>query len=246
MAESPSRVVPSSEMKFLVPAALGPGVRAWARANLAPDPHGSGPCGDEYQTTSLYFDSPRFDVFHRRGSFGRAKYRIRRYGGSPSVYLERKLRRPNLLVKRRVSVPIDELDRLRLRTDEAWLGAWFCRRVAARGLVPVCQVSYARLARGSETPGGPARLTLDHGVSVAPVEELRFTGRAGLSVLEDQLILELKFRSYLPVIFKSLIEEFQLMPVRASKYRLGMTRIGGDHLAEPGSLESAAGPLASL
>jgi len=44
---------------------------------------------DEYQTTSLYFDNASYDVFNRRGSFGRSKYRIRRYGEESSAFLER-------------------------------------------------------------------------------------------------------------------------------------------------------------
>ena len=68
------------EIKFLLDPATAAGVADWARANLAPDPNGTGAWGDEYLTTSLYFDNASYDVFHRRGSFGRSKYRIRRYG----------------------------------------------------------------------------------------------------------------------------------------------------------------------
>ena len=65
-------------------------LREWARAHLAPDHFGSGPHGDGYTTTSLYFETPGFDVYHRRGSYGRSKFRIRRYGEADIVFLERK------------------------------------------------------------------------------------------------------------------------------------------------------------
>ena len=75
----------------------------WARAHLDADIHGGGPHGDEYRTTSVYFDNAAFDVFHRRGSFGRSKYRIRRYGDDETVFLERKMRQPAVLAKRRTT-----------------------------------------------------------------------------------------------------------------------------------------------
>ena len=76
----------------------------WARTFLGADPHGTGPFGDEYRTSTLYFDTAEGHVFHRWGSYGRAKYRIRRYGDSNVAFLERKLRRPGMLVKRRTQV----------------------------------------------------------------------------------------------------------------------------------------------
>ena len=79
----------ASEIKFLVDPGTGSRIRDWARARLQPDPYGEGPFGDEYRTTSLYFDTPEFDVFRRRGSYGRSKYRIRRYDGEAGAFLER-------------------------------------------------------------------------------------------------------------------------------------------------------------
>ena len=132
------------EIKFLLDPVTAAGVASWARANLAPDPNGTGSWGDEYLTTSLYFDNASYDVFHRRGSFGRSKYRIRRYGEESSAFLERKMRQPAVLAKRRTRLSCDDLDHLSVATvDPAWPGYWFHRRVAARQLRPVCQVSYA-------------------------------------------------------------------------------------------------------
>ena len=91
----------ASEIKFLLDEGQVPAIRAWARANLQPDPHGGGPFADAYTTSTLYFDTRQLDVFHRRSSFGRAKYRVRRYGDAGSVFFERKLRQPGVLIKRR-------------------------------------------------------------------------------------------------------------------------------------------------
>src|SRR6266568_1574161 len=138
----------ASELKFVVSHSLAEQIRDWARARLAPDPKASGESSDVYQITSLYFDTKQFDLFHRRGSFGRSKYRIRRYGASEVAYLERKLKTRGLLSKRRSVVKLDDLNRLgESAPDRGWAGYWYHRRLRARRLNPVCQISYRRTAR---------------------------------------------------------------------------------------------------
>lgn len=216
----------SSETKFLVPAALGESIRQWARQHLEADPHGHGAHGDEYLTTTLYFDTPAFDVFHRRGSYGRSKYRIRRYNGSPDVFLERKLRRPGMLTKRRTPVPVQALAYLNEEPD-GWSGQWFRRRLSLRKLRPVCEISYHRIARGLDGASGSIRLTLDEQLTAHGIERPVFgEGTEGRPFVEGQLILELKYRQPAPAIFKRLVEEFGLVPSAVSKYRLGMTALG--------------------
>jgi VTC domain len=217
----------ASEIKFLIEPQLAPRIREWARTHMEPDPHGTGPFGDEYETTSLYFDTRRYDVLHRRASFGRAKYRVRRYGNGSSVFLERKLRKPGVLIKRRTAAPVASLDRLQ-RPDAPfdWPGGWFHQRLLLRRLEPVCQVSYHRTARNVHVPDGVARLTLDSQLGAAVAQEIAFTPEAAVPFLEHRLILELKYRRQLPAIFRRLVEEFALAPETASKYRLGMSALG--------------------
>ena len=216
-----------SETKFVVDTSTGAQIREWAKTHLDPDPHGSGPFGDEYGISSLYFDTDAGDVFHRRGSFGRAKYRVRRYGDAEVAFLERKLRKPGLLSKRRTAVALDALPSLdRHRTDPGWDGDWFHRRLLLRQQKPVCQISYSRIARAALTLDGPARLTLDEDVRVTTTREPRFAPDAGPQVLPRRMILELKYGDHLPAIFKRLVAEFRLDPARASRYRLGMTTLG--------------------
>jgi hypothetical protein len=217
----------ASEVKFIVDRATSAAIRDWMRAHTEADPHGAGAFNDEYRTTSLYFDTDNGDVFHRRGSFGRSKYRVRRYGTLPYVFLERKLRKPGILVKRRTTVAIEELPRLVAPAPDAdWHGEWFHRRVLLRQIHPVCQLSYSRIARFARTIEGPVRVTLDSDVRVAPAGEPRFTDSRGPLVVGDQIILELKYRQHVPAIFKQLVETFALEPQRASKYRLGVSALG--------------------
>lgn len=228
----------ASEVKFVVESATGARIREWARTNLEPDPHGGGAFNDEYHTASLYFDTAGGDVFHQRGSFGRSKYRVRRYGSASFVFLERKLRKPGILVKRRTTVALDEIDRLsHSRADPEWPGDWFHRRLLLRQITPICELSYSRTARFARTAEGPVRLTLDQDIRVLPAAAPRFSGNGGALVVDGQMILELKYRQHAPAIFKRLVEEFGLEPQRASKYRLGMTALGETRFA----LSAAAG-----
>lgn len=210
------------EIKFVVPADLGVRIQRWARTNLDPDPHGSGPFGDEYRTASVYFDNDTLDVFHRRGSYGRSKYRIRRYGDEGLVFLERKMRQPAVLAKRRTCTPIGHLAHLtRGDVDEGWAGHWFHRRLLARKLGPACQVTYARTARSVIRDGETVRLTLDADLAVQPADDIGFATATGTPILDERMILELKYRGPLPAVFRRLVEEFALTPQVASKYRLG-------------------------
>ncbi len=99
----------TSEIKFLVTPAVAPRIREWARTYFEADPHGGGRYADEYDISTLYFDTQHLDVFHQRGSYGRAKYRVRRYGNADVVFLERKLRQPGILIKRRTVGSVDAL-----------------------------------------------------------------------------------------------------------------------------------------
>src|SRR5678809_703047 len=103
----------TAEIKFLVDEATGLRIREWARKRLEADPHGTGPHADEYRVSTLYLDTAARDVFHRRGSYGRSKYRVRRYGEEPRVFLERKLRTGSRLAKRRTDIPLDSLHTLK-------------------------------------------------------------------------------------------------------------------------------------
>lgn len=226
------------ELKFLVPARELDRLSAWARLTLEPDAHGSGPSGDEYETTTLYFETRALDVFHRRGSFGRSKLRIRRYGASSTVFLERKLRTDGLLAKRRTTIPIAQLSRLAGDADPGWSGHWFHKRMARRGLGPGCQLSYRRIARSGWSDGSPIRLTIDTDLRVTPARTIAITDPAGTSMLDDQAILELKFRGEMPPLFQGLTRTFGLSPAAVSKYRLGVAVLDAAVTSSAGSFPS--------
>ncbi len=212
----------ATEIKFVVSPAVAEKIHAWTISRLAADPHGGGATKDAYQITSLYFDTDAFDTFYRRGSFGRSKYRIRRYGQNAIAFLERKLKNRDLLKKRRTIIKLDELGRLEnAQSNHGWPGAWFHQRILARQLKPICEISYQRIARIATTDFGAARLTLDREIRALPTRALVFNGaHDGEPLSQDRVILEMKFHFQMPVVFKQLVEEFALNPQPISKYRL--------------------------
>lgn len=218
----------ASELKFVISQPLAARVREWACGCLVPDPHAAADSVDAYQITSLYFDTEQFDVFHRKGSFGRSKYRIRRYGPSDVAFLERKLKTRGLVSKRRSIVPLGELPRLANgEPARDWAGHWYHQRLLARRLRPICEIGYRRTARVSMTDAGPIRLTLDENIRAWPTSRLEFNGAVGGTLLlENQIILELKYRLQTPQLFKQLVEEFALAPKAISKYRLAAVALG--------------------
>ena len=141
----------ASELKFVVPNSLADAIRAWARLNIEADPHGTGEHGDVYNITSIYLDTDNYDVLQRNGSFGRSKYRIRRYESESEIYLERKMKSQGLVSKKRVKVDVESLPILAtgtaVDTDASY---WFHRRILARQLKPVCNITYQRTARVSQ------------------------------------------------------------------------------------------------
>jgi hypothetical protein len=216
------------ELKFLVGLATSEHVRDWARTKLQPDPNADGTEGDAYRITSLYLDTDQFDVFHRRGSFGRSKYRIRRYGSGDVAFLERKLKTKGVLAKRRSRLSLDQLGNLQSTTPVPDPDAfWFHRRLLARGLRPICQISYRRTARFALSNLGPIRLTLDDDLCALPAPRLAFQDcTEALPILTDQRVLELKFRGDLPALFKELLHQFSLAPSSFSKYRHAARKLG--------------------
>jgi hypothetical protein len=229
----------ATELKFLVTPAVAREIRAWGRTELAADPHGAGPHADEYLTTSLYFDTDALDVFHRRGSFGRAKYRVRRYGQNAVVFLERKMRTSSLLAKRRTVIALDDLAVLQdPEIVPGWAGAWFQDRLRVRRLQPLVQVSYRRTARVMDGAYGTVRLTVDEQLRTLPALDFEFRADSGRPVLADRAIVEIKFRKSLPAKFKALIETHRLVPARLSKYRLAQDAMQPRTLPAPMRLDA--------
>jgi hypothetical protein len=211
---------PSFEIKFLLSEVEANEVEQRLRPSLLLDPHADPALDNAYHVTSVYFDTAAFDVYRRTKGYKRRKFRIRRYGIGASVFLEQKSKSEQRVRKRRTSVPDCELSSLVATELNGWPGAWFAKKLADRGLSPVCRVSYQRLALIGTSSEGPIRVTFDRSAigdsATGHAPEPVANGRA---LLADEVIAEFKFLGAMPTLFKTVIEDLRLAPRPVSKYR---------------------------
>lgn len=243
---SPSAPAPNerrefaSELKFVLDPQTAQRVREWARQHLIADPNARGATGDTYRVASLYFDTAQFAVYQRDARLRYSKFRIRRYDEAV-LFVERKLKVSGRIAKRRTTITPADLARMAATPaplavhSATWAAAWFEHKTAARRLRPVCQIDYFRTARVLATPDGPIRLTLDENIRAQPAHEAGFLSDAAAVPLTDRVVLELKFRRDLPVLFRTLAAEFGLNPGSFSKYRHAVEALALAPLAAPES-----------
>lgn len=217
---------PAFEIKFLLAENVAREVERMLQPRMILDPYADPALGNAYRITSVYYDTATFDVYHRGDGFRARKYRVRRYGSSSTVFLERKSKREQQVKKLRTEIPIDGLPTLHNNGDD-WAGAWFVRQVATRNLQPVCRVTYERVAYAAAGADGPIRLTFDRaarGTSTSgPAPDMVVDGSP---LLKDEVIVEFKFLGSMPVLFKEVIERLKLTPRSGSKYRRCVDAVG--------------------
>lgn len=213
LAAAPDGSSAAYELKFLVPEATAREVEAWADGRLARDPHADPARGGAYRVTSVYFDTPGFDVLRKSAGFNEQKYRVRRYGAEPTAHLERKSKSGGRVWKVRAAVPL-------ARLAAGWPDGWFADEIGGRGLAPVCRVAYDRCAFIGRGPHGGLRLTLDRGVCGVPAADpLPHHLAEATPLLPGQVVVEFKYPVSLPALFKEVIGDLRLAPAGVSKYR---------------------------
>jgi hypothetical protein len=217
------------ELKYLLPHARVPELIEALAPHVSADPHSeqAGPGG--YPIHSVYWDSRGLAFFWEKieGLKVRRKLRLRRYGGSDSVFLEIKQRIDRTLQKRRVVWPLERiagaetpeaLDALlEGEEDRVAREILFLRRYY--DLRPTLGISYRRrafLARNESD----LRVTFDSRVQYHPVEpSIVQPPDTGKYVLDPELaILEIKFGHGVPLWLCKLVSRFELRVVRLSKY----------------------------
>lgn len=227
--ESPSlfaagRAGPTAyELKYLLTEKQAHDVQARIAKHLSLDPFADPALGNAYLTTSVYTDTPAFDVLRRTKLLGARKYRVRRYGHTGPIFAERKTKRGDEVRKRRSPVPDGHLAPLSEASPcEGWPGEWFRRQVMARQLRPVCRVSYERVAFMGPSEVGIIRVTLDRNLRGAEANGWNPTPVDGTLLLPGQVICEFKFRVAMPTMFKVIVANLGLAPATVSKYRTFM------------------------
>lgn len=204
------------EIKFILNEPAAQTVEKLVAAFLHPDPH-TDPVSGDYTVTSIYCDTPEWDVYHREGIHAHRKFRVRRYGPAGPVFVERKSVRKSIVRKRRSAGAVDPHESLILADPAA---AWFVGQVNRAALRPVCRITYQRRAYFGIHEGGPMRVTFDRHARGHPLAAWSFNGLATPKNLLDNLVVcEFKFRDAMPTPMKSIVASLGLTPGRISKYR---------------------------
>lgn len=187
------------EWKFLVPPEIATAIRDRLRNDFQPDSHANPALGGAYLVRSTYLDTPDWHVLRAIGRHANGKFRVRAYGDSSIVFLERKTKSGRAVRKRRDQLETDAwLEALAASgvaypiaspgsvspsdsLAEDWQSAespaerrplathWFLRQALRSDLRPVCQVRYRREAYYASTSAGRLRLTFDRGLVAARV-----------------------------------------------------------------------------
>lgn len=213
---------PAFELKFELSQDHVVRMKSWAAGRLRPDLHGVGGC---YRVTSVYCDTPEFDVFHRSAGYRTGKLRLRRYGSEPVVFLERKVKRGDQIRKRRVDVVPEDLRRLAACLDgevppAGWQAGWFLDHALKKQVAPTCRVGYLRTAYYGMSGRQNVRLTIDENLIGVPARGWEAPPlQEGLELLPGGALLELKFQDAMPDLFRPLLAELPLRTAGVSKYR---------------------------
>lgn len=226
------------EMKFLLDGTLSEQIKGWARDHLGVDENCNSECGESYDINTLYLDTPELDLFHRTGTVGATKHRIRRYGSEPTLWVETKRKRRMVVSKNRTAVFESDLTGILAgwaansgeSTGEtvdraAWCADWFIDRIVQRRLQPAIQIGYRRFVRTSTLGNENLRLTIDSQIAATPTDGWRVSSTHSnpLSAIAECEILELKFHNQMPHLFKELLRQFSIPATGFSKYRTAMT-----------------------
>ena len=222
------------ELKYVLRPDVAERVGHSLNAYLEPDQHCSAQPSRTYTVRSIYFDSMRFDCYYEKlgGQYHREKFRIRTYNQAQSapLILENKIKQGSAYVKIRTTltdgllkaISSRDYDALRhpgvLDGERQALDKFFFQ-IHRNVYNPTALVVYDREAYvypGQDT----IRVTLDRNLRALMFPALeQIHEQNGLeTVLQDAVILEIKFSRVLPSSIGWLRNRFRLQNQACSKY----------------------------
>lgn len=227
------------ELKFLLREDRAREVEQMLLRTLLPDPHCDPALGGMYAITSLACDAPDFPVFFRDKRVRNQKFRVRRYGASDLIYLERKKSKDGRVRKRRVEASQTDLAAIAEGRNDLAGHAWFVREVQATDLRPVCVLRYLRRALFGMSDEGPMRVTFDRSIRGRLTRDWSFDATGDeRGVLPEFVVCEFKFQSAMPSPMKAVVAALGLESTGCSKYRTCVRAFA----AELGIREANASP----
>jgi hypothetical protein len=195
---------------------------------LDPDPHGDADTG-RYTVHSIYFDTPDLRFYREKveGIMNRFKLRMRGYeNGVPgsNVFFEIKRKNNMVISKTRHAAPVSDVENIigenaqRDGNTDTALSA-FLYHMDALSLSPSALIRYDRTAF-VDPSGGSVRVTFDTSLRTKArptITELYSTDDIR-DVMEDQLILEVKFENDMPQWLEDVMDRLALQRTSVSKY----------------------------
>ncbi len=233
----------SNEVKFVVPQEVVPQILEWVRGQMSPDPHGQVDLDGAYLVRTLYLDTANQDVLKKSKGYRVNKYRIRRYGCDSGLHLECKRKIKDRVSKDRVTVSGLALLHLVEESkggDKSFEPTSFWDAVSYRKLAPATLVEYKRYAFFGIDSGNTVRLTIDVDIVTQRHDEWSVPSIDDPTEVSQDAVIEIKFPSLLPNMFREFLLRFGLTPVGFSKYRSAM--LTG---AAPDSIEDKEGGCSS-
>ncbi|XMB87194.1 polyphosphate polymerase domain-containing protein [Mycoplasmatota bacterium WC44] len=184
--------------------------------------------GNKYHTRSLYFDdienSAYFSVLS--GEYKRTKYRIRIYNWNDNeIYLEEKNKEGEFVYKNRSLISLEEYNKI-IKGDISFLlkKCEMCRRfyIKLRNelLKPRIIIDYYR--KPFYLTHSDLRITFDFDITVIMFKNNFFNKDSrGFRISEPNTsILEVKYKKFLPTVFRKLFSGFDISRTNYSKYYL--------------------------
>lgn len=233
MAGTPDRTLSSRyELKYWLPPQLVPEVRRHLRPFTRLDPFSVNRPGSRYAISSLYLDTPTFDLYRTtiEGHRNRFKLRIRVYSDNPEdpVFFEVKKRADLVVRKSRARVPRDLANRFLAGEPIPSQGSAFddfVHHYNRVGALSMMRVRYEREAYES-TGGDPVRVTFDTSVNYAVTTRpnLRINGVGWAETPTEGVILEVKFTDNCPSWVPSMIRALGIERASVPKYVLSLDR----------------------
>lgn len=207
-----------TELKFLIPISLIPEIREFITYFAVPDEH-----GQQYNISSIYFDSKNLTLFRRQKDKNKYKLRARIYNHNTSiVFLEVKENLDNRIYKERLSVDMPKFKQL--MNSQYDFGIYFLNKIMELEAVPVVLVNYDREAY--VLPGTDTRITFDTNLSYCKKSRLDFDDENQEPLARPNIaILEIKFNDKMPNPLRQMIDKFKLSSSPFSKYFLSILRM---------------------
>ena len=218
------------EEKYVLPLLEAQQIMRRVANVMRPDTHYA---NGEYVIQSLYFDDYRFSAMEEKaaGLAEHTKFRIRTYNADPSrISLERKVKKGILTQKKSALIDAETcaaivMGELPHDCDERTKALW--DQMHLRALRPACVVRYKRRAF-TYSPLN-IRITFDTQIEYLPADmftlmehEIR---RGTPALASGQVIMEVKYDDYLPVVVRSLTMT-QDLQTSFSKYAVCMMKSG--------------------